>query len=438
MPPSIDEWLPNHHMARFVVEICDQLDLNDIYQQYGHTGSKPYDPRMMLALLFFGYATGTFSSRKLEAATYDSVAFRYISGDLHPDHDSIASFRKRFLPQIQQCFSEILLIGQQMGLVKMGNVFIDGTKIQANASKHKAMSYAHMDKLEKQLKDEVKKLIAMAEKTDKEEEPEVSIPEEISRREIRLAKIRLAKKVLEERAERRYQEEKEAHDAKMADRKRKEEERGRKLGGKKPKPPEPGPRPKDQYNFTDGDSRVMKTKNGFDQCYNAQASVNEDMVILGEHANNHPNDMQELMPSLNDIPDELGKVDGVGADAGYCSRGNIEKCEAQGTEPYLPTARQPHNRALEERLAMGKGPNQIPPREKDEDVLRHMDRKLKSKQGQAIYRLRKMTVEPVFGIIKEVMGFRRFSLRGKAAVNGEWALVCLAYNLKRFFRLASA
>ena len=438
MPASIDEWLPNHHMARFVVEICDQLDLDEIYQQYGHTGSKPYDPRLMVALLFFGYATGVFSSRKLEAATYDSVAFRYITGDLHPDHDSIASFRKRFLPQIQQCFSKILLIGHQMGLVKMGHVFIDGTKIQANASKHKAMSYEHMDKVEKRLKDEVKKLLAMAERTDREEEPEVDIPEEISRRESRLAKIRHAKKVLEERAERRFEEEKKAHDAKVTERERKEKERGRKLGGNKPKAPEPGPRPKDQYNFTDGDSRIMKTKNGWDQCFNAQATVNEDMVILGEHANNNPTDMHELMPALKDVPEELGKVDGVAADAGYCSLSNIEACEAEGTEPYLPTARQPHNRALEERLAMEKEPYQVPPREKDENALRHMDRKLKSKQGQEIYRLRKMTVEPVFGIIKEVMGFRRFSLRGKGAVNGEWALVCLAYNLKRFFRLANA
>lgn len=436
LPPSIDEWLPEKHMARFIVDICDQLDLTDIYEQYSCNGASAYDPHMMVALLFYGYSTGVFSSRKLEIATFDSVAFRYITGDLHPDHDSIAFFRKRFMSQLQQCFKQILLIGQQMGLVKMGNVYIDGTKIQANASKHKAMSYQYMDKLEKQMNDEVKKLLAMAEKTDQNEEPQVDIPEEIIRRESRLLKIRHAKKVLEERAQKRYEEAKETYDAKMAERKRNEKERGKKPGGKKPKPPKPGPLPKDQYNFTDGESRIMKTKNGFDQCYNAQAAVNEDMVILGEHANNNPNDMHELIPALEDIPEELGEVDGVGADAGYCSRNNIEECETKGYEPYLPTSRQTHNQPLEELLNTENKPNQIPTRKKDEDILRHMDRKLKSKQGKAVYRLRKMTVEPVFGIIKEIMGFRRFSLRGESAINGEWALVCGAYNLKRFFKMA--
>ena len=438
MPPAIEDWLPEKHLARFVVEICDQLDLTNIYKKYGHTGSKPYDPHMMMALTFYGYINGIFSSRKLEAATYDSVAFRFITGNLHPDHSSIASFRTRFLPLIDQCFVQILLIGQQMGLVKMGNVYIDGTKVKANASKHKAMSYEYMDKVEKQLMEEVQKLLDMAEKTDREEEPEVDLPEELVRRNTRLAKIRKGKRVVEERAKKRYEDEKEAYDAKMAERKRKEKERGRKLGGKKPKPPEPGPKPKDQYNFTDGDSRIMKTKGGFDQCFNAQATVNEDMVILGGHANNSPNDIHELIPALEDVPEELGKVDNAGADTGYCSRPNIEACEARGTEPFLPTARQPHNRSLEERLAMEREPDEIPPRKEDEDVLRHMDRKLKSKQGRGIYRLRKMTVEPVFGIIKEVMGFRRFSLRGEAAIDGEWGLLCSAYNLKRFFKMLNA
>lgn len=438
MPPSIDEWLPENHMARFVVEVCEQLDLSAIESLYGHTGSRAYDPRMMLALLFYGYATGVFSSRKLEVATYDSVAFRFVTGDLHPDHDSIATFRRRFLPYIKGLFVQILLIGKEMGFVKMGNVFIDGTKVKANASKHKAMSYGHMKKLEKQLQEEVNRLMAMAEETDTTEKPEIDIPQEIQRREKRLEKIRAGIRVVEERARQRYEEEKAAHDEKMAIRAKKEKQRGRKFGGKKPAPPEEGPRSKDQYNFTDAESRIMKDKSNFDQCYNAQAAVTEDMVIVGGHANNNPNDNREFLPTIDDIPKEIGETVGAGADAGYYSETNVLGSEARNIDPYIATGRQSHNRALEDRLKMVTAPAEPPLREENDCLRSHMINKLKSQKGQALYRLRKMTVEPVFGIIKEVIGFRRFSLRGMEKIDGEWTMVCASYNLKRFFRMKNA
>lgn len=434
MPYSVEDWLPENHLARFIVEIVGMLDFKNVYSKYKGVGSTAYDPRMLLSLLFYGYSTGVFSSRKIEASTYDSVAFRFIAGNHHPDHDTISSFRKRFLPEIKVWFKEILLIGKEMNLVKLGNIYIDGTKVQANASRHKAMSYQYIKKLEKQLEEEIEKLLNLAqEKDEKEKDLDLDIPEELNRRKDRLEKIRQAKKVIEERATQRYEKEKEEYDAKVKQRQSKEKETGKKARGRTPKAPENKPNEKDQYNFTDPESRIMKTSNGFDQCYNGQAAVNDDMVIVGAYSNSHVNDKQEFIPTIDSVPTELNQEIAVAvADTGYFSEKNIDDCKGKDIEPIISTAREGHNNYLNSKLAE---PSE---HEKNNTAKGKMEELLASKWGKEIYKKRKQTVEPVFGIIKEILGFRRFSLRGEEETNAEWSLVCTAYNLKRFFNLQMA
>ena len=432
LPPAIEDWLPEKHLACFVVEITEKLNMDKIYESYGTVGAPAYDPRMMLGLIFYGYSTGVFSSRKIEAATYDSVAFRYISGGLHPDHDSIAVFRQRFLGEMEALFVEILLIAKTMNFVKVGNVNIDGTKQKANASKHSAMSYAYLDKLEKQFQEEVARLMKVAEEADSENNHDLDIPEELKLREDRLAKIAEAKRVLEARAKDRYEREKREYDEKMAEREKKEKETGRKPRGKTPKPPEEGPRDKDQYNFTDPESRIMKTSDGFDQCYNGQAAVTDNMLIVGAYATDHCNDKGELADVLDSIPEELGRIGTATADTGYFSEEAVKACEGREIDAHLATGRQKHNQWLDRKLAGPDPTGDAAPL----SVKERMSQKLRTDQGHSVYRLRKMTVEPVFGIIKEIMGFRRFSFRGMEKVNAEWQLVFSSYNLKRMFKLS--
>jgi len=429
MPYDIEDWLPDNHLARFIVEIVSMLDFKHIYNQYKGVGSVAYDPRMLLSLLFYGYSTGVFSSRKIERSTYDSVAFRFIAGNHHPDHDTISAFRKRFLSDIKIWFKEILLIGKEMKLVKMGNIYIDGTKVQANASRHKAMSYEYMKKLEKQLGEEIETLLDLASKQDEEEDKtQFDIPEEIKLRKVRLEKIKEAKNIVEERAAERYNKEKQEYDEKLEQRKEKQKKTGKKPRGREPKPPEKAPQEKDQCNFTDSESRIMKTSKGFDQCYNGQAAVNEDMLVVGAYCNAHTNDKQEFIPAIEAVPDELGKIENAVADTGYFSEKNISDCEQKGIRALISTARDKHNTFLEKLLNANEETAQaVTPLEKMQQTLkRHSD----------IYKKRKQTVEPVFGIIKEILGFRRFSLRGEAQADGEWSLVCSAYNLKRMFNLS--
>ena len=396
-------------------------------------GGAAYDPRLLLSLLFYGYSTGVFSSRKIETATYDSIAFRFIAGNHHPDHDTIANFRKRFLPEIKGWFKDILLIGKELGIVKLGNVYIDGTKVQANASKHKAMSYDYINRLEKQLETEIDKLLDLAAHKDEQEtDIELDIPAEIKLRKDRLEKIKTAKEVVEARAKERYQKEKQDYDTKIAKRKKHEDETGKKLKGRIPKAPTSSPKNTDQYNFTDPESRIMKTANGFDQCYNGQGAVNEDMVIVGAYCNAHGNDKQEFIPTIDAISDELGEISSAVADTGYFSDKNIKDCQKKGITPIISTAREKHNTYLENLLEKDAGIEQ------DDTPVNRMSKVLKSKQGKEIYKRRKQTVEPVFGIIKEVLGFRRFSLRGEFETDCEWSLVCLGYNLKRLFKLSMA
>ena len=298
LPPSVQDYLPEDHLARFVAEMVDQLDMSTLLGVYAGKGKKPYHPAMLVALLFYGYATGTFSSRKLEKATYDSIAYRYICANTHTDHDTIASFRKRFLKELEGFFVEILLIGQAMGLVSLGTVSLDGTKIKANASKHKALSWAHANKLEAQLQAEVDELLRLAEEADNSALPEeMTIPEELKRREARLAKIAEAKAEIQARAQARFEREQVEYEEKMARRKAKQERTGKKPGGRPPKAPSAEPRAKDQVSLTDEDSRIMPSNEGFKQCYNAQAGVDADThLIVEQHISQQPNDKQEVGP----------------------------------------------------------------------------------------------------------------------------------------------
>jgi transposase len=434
-PPSVQDWLPEDHLARFVVDIASQLDIRPITEAYAGRGSKAYHPEILLSLLFYGYATGVYSSRKIEQATYDSVAFRFISVNTHPDHDTIATFRKRFLDQLKPLFVQILMLAHEMGLMKLGKVSLDGTKIKANASKHHALSWGHACKLEKQLQAEVQELMRLAQKADSEDPPEgMDIPEELSRRQDRLVAIAEAKEKIEQRAADRYAKEKQQYDAKVAARKAKAEKSGKKPRGPKPKPPESGPRKKDQVNLTDEESRIMPTSSkGFEQAYNAQATVDVDtMIIVEAHISQSPNDKKEITPTvsaLTSLPETLGKVDSILADAGYFSEGNVLSCEQAEIEPFIPPGREKHNQFLLDRFA------QSEPLPDNADSMSKMKHKLKTDEGRTLYAKRKSTVEPVFGIIKHVMGFRQFLLRGFEAVSGEWTLVSMAWNLKRMFVL---
>src|ERR1035437_1087446 len=282
LPPSVDDWLNEDHLARFVVEVIDGLDLSNLTRQYAGRGSKAHHPATLLAILVYGYATGIFSSRKLERATYDSVLFRSIAAGSQPDHDTLATFRRRFLDELANLFVQVLELAQEMKLLKLGTVCLDGTKLHANASRHSALSHGHIEKLEVQLKAEVQELLALAESADQANIPDgVSLPAEIKRREDRLAAMAAAKAKIAARAAERYQREKAEYGEKMARRATKEQDSGKKPGGKPPKAPEPGPKDSDQINLTDEESRIMPTSSGgFEQAYNAQAAVDATTMLV--------------------------------------------------------------------------------------------------------------------------------------------------------------
>ena len=436
LPPSVDDWLPKDHLARFVVDIVDQLDLSALTRQYRGTGSAAYHPAVMLGLLVYGYATGVYSSRRIEAATYESIAFRYVAANTQPDHDSLCTFRKRFLKEIEVLFVQVLGIARQMKLLKLGTIALDGTKIHANASRHSALSYGHAQKIEAQLEAEVKELLARAEAADQEPLPEgLSIPAELARREERLAAIREAKAQIEARAAERDAQEKADFDAKMKAREEKTARTGKKPGGKPPAPPSAGVRPTDQINLTDADSRIMPAKGeGFEQSYNAQAAVDtESMLVVAINVAQAANDKQQLHPMLKELaglPEALGSVKHMLADNGYFSAANVERCVEAKIEPLLAAGRDKHHPNWEDRFTE---PPPITEPASDVDRMKHQ---LKTIQGRALYALRKQTVEPVFGIIKSVMCFRQFLLRGLAAVRGEWTLVTMAWNIKRMAVMA--
>ena len=423
LPPSLDDWLPEDHLARFILEAIEQLDLSALILRYGGRGSAAYHPEVLLSLLVYGYATGTFSSRKIERATYDSIAFRYLAAGSHPDHDTLANFRRRFLDELADIFLQVLELAGEMKLLKLGTISLDGTKLHANASRHSALSYAHIQALENQLKTEVQELLTLAESADQAETPVgMDLPDEIKRRQDRLLAMAAAKAKIEARARVRFEQDQALYQEKLARRAARMAKTGKKLGGTLPNAPVEGPTPHDQINLTDEDSRIMRIPGGaFEQCYNAQAAVDADtLLIVAQGLTQAGNDIQQVAPMLVELkalPASLGKVQVLLGDCGYNSDSNIAACEAAEIEPYLAVARQDHHPGWRSRFA------QPPALDANATAQQRMAHKLKTEPGRSLYALRKQTVEPVFGIIKSVMGFRQFLLRGKDTVSGEWRLV---------------
>ena len=388
LPPSLQDWLPEGHLARFVVDIVEQVDLSELTSDYSRGGKRAYHPAMLLSLLFYGYATGIFSSRKLERATYESVAFRFVAANLHPDHDTIAAFRKRFIGHLGGLFIQILMMARTLGVLQLGNVSLDGTKIKANASKHKAMSWDYANKLEQQLQEEVAALLARAEQAD-EAEPDIGldIPEELKRRRDRLEAIAAAKEEIAQRAAERHRAEMAAYEEKMAARAAKEAASGRKPGGRPPQEPQPGPHPKDQVNFTDPESRIMPSSEGFVQGFNAQATVdNGSHLIVAGHVTDACNDKQQIAPALEQlaaVEAVIGKPEGILADTGYFSADNVAQCEMAEVTPYIASGRDAHNQPLANRRAP------VPELPVDADPTARAKHRLKTPEGKAIYSRRK-------------------------------------------------
>jgi len=441
-PPSLHDWLPEGHLARFLVDVVSALDLRAIYSSYEEKdgrGQSAYAPEMMLRVLLYGYATGVYSSRKIEARTYEDVAFRYLSADQHPDHDTFAEFRKRHLEALAELFTQALLLCEKAGLVKLGHVSIDGSKIKANASKHKAMSYARMGETEARLKAEIEALLKQAEDVDVAEDAQYGkgrrgdeLPAELARRESRLKKIAAAKAELEQEAREKAEQQQSEAEARLAKRREEEQRTGKKKRGREPRVPDPDqaqPEATAQRNFTDPQSRIMPdgaNKGSFLQGYNAQAAVDSTaQVIVAADVTQETVDNHQLLPMLKQVEQNLGRQpQAASADTGYWSEDNVIDESVAGIDLHIATGRDKH----EEGVAMASGPP--PDGATAKEAMRH---KLRTEAGRAVYKMRKAIVEPVFGQIKEQRGFRRFSLRGLNQVRCEWRLVCAVSNLRKLF-----
>ena len=435
MPADMRDWLPPNHIVNFIIDAVAQLGLACLKYNMNGTGSRQYPPAMMLSLLIHCYATGRFSSREIEAASHSDVAVRYICGNHHPDHDTICAFRRDNRELFNECFVKVLAMASEMGcLKKVGGISVDGTKVQANASKHSAVSYKHAEDTIETLRQEVFELMEKAEKADFIPlESGLSIPDEIARREERIGKLEHARKIIEERfkekeAEKEKEKEKEVAQGTKAGKKRKTKAGGTGDAGVDGKTPDA----KDQYNFTDPESRIMKSGNGkhFEQAYNAQAAVDIEgsYLILGQNVTVNCNDKRELNPTVESVQEEIREVTVVLADTGYYSEGGVLELESNGgPTAYVAVESTGHHKTVAD---LEVKPHPQPPAE-DAGVKEKMLHRLSTKEGKAIYKLRKETVEPVFGIIKEVIGFRRFSLRGLDKVNLEWELLTLSYNFKK-------
>lgn len=420
LPPSLRDWLPENHLAYFVSDVVDQLDLTAICAVYERElrGQPPYDPRMMAKLLVYGYCVGVYSARKIQQRLVEDVAFRVLAAGNEPDFRTISDFRKIHLKALEGLFEQVLKIVLETGAMKLGRVALDGTKVKANASKHKAMSYDRMKEQEKLIRAQVKEMLARAEATDAEEDARYGkdkrgdeLPAELQRRETRLKRIREAKKAVEERARQKAESEgKPAEEAK--------------------------PDGKAQYNFTDPESRIMKSNEGFVQAYNAQIAVEpEFQLIVGQAVTQAPNDKEQVVPMVETIEAQSGqRPEEILADSGYCSEKNLEHLESpenpdRRIEAYIATGRQQHGQhPVSPRGPLPKGATRV----------ERMRRRLQTKAGEAIYAARKAIVEPVFGQIKQARGFRRFSLRGLAKVRSEWAFVCLTHNILKLYRMCYA
>jgi transposase len=441
LPPSLQEWVPEDDLVHFVIESVEGMSLPGLKVNIRGTGSLQYPPKMMLELLIYCYANGIFSSRKIEHATYRDVAVRYLTADTHPDHDTIAAFRRENLEVISACFLEVLKLARQMRLLKVGTVSVDGTKLKAHASKDKNVRYDRAVQLEACLAGEVQALLARAEAADTTAETDgTKLPKEIGRLSTLKHKMREAREELERRNRERLEAERREYEAKVAAR----EERDGKEKGPHPKPPGGAQRQDEQCNLTDADSRLMRRsmREGFQQAYNAQACVDADgsLLVLSARITQCASDAHELVPTLAEVPQELGVVEKALADKGYGSGKDIEALEKAGIDIYVsvkpegtPIRRKHDYRPLpaEPPPVPGNAPHALP-------WIGRMREKLDSEAGRKLYALRKQTVEPVFGIIKQAMGFRQFLLRGLSKVSGEWKLVCLAYNFRRLYRLKGA
>ncbi len=418
LPPSLRQWVAEDHLVYFVSDVVDQLDLSAMHAVYEKEkrGQPPYDPRLMTKLLVYGYCTGVFSSRRIQKRLQEDIPFKILAAGNEPDFRTISDFRKIHIETLQNLFEQVLALALESGAIKLGRVALDGTKVKANASKHKAMSYGRMQEKQQQLKEEVQQLLEQAEAADKEEDGRYGskrgdeLPEELRRRETRLAKIKAAQKVVEQRARDRAAEEgKSAQEAKRAK-----------------------PDDKDQYNFTDPESRIMKSGDGFVQGYNAQAAVEPTLLlIVGQSVTEAANDKQQLMPMVEIIEQQSGqRPQAILADSGYCSEENLGHLESadqpeRKIDGFIATGKQKHG---DHRLPAKRGP--LP---NGATKVDRMKQKLRTKVGKAIYAARKCVVEPVFGQIKQARGFRQFLLRGKTKVKGEWSLLCLTHNVLRLY-----
>ena len=442
LPCDLRDWVPAEHIVHFILDAVEELPLNHFHVNHRGTGSEQYPPAMMLALLIYCYATGRFGSRTIEAATYSDVAVRYLCANTHPDHDSICAFRAANEAAFRAAFVSVLQLAHQLRLTQVGTVSVDGTKIQANASKHAAVSYERAGEMIAQLELEVTQLIERAQQAQaKETQETLDIPAELVRREKRVAALQQARQVIEERAREMAATQQPQSDAKVAARKHQRDE-GKKPRGKDPRPPDPTPDPKAQFNFTDPESRIMKAGSGqhFEQAYNAQAAVDEAMLIVGQRVSDAPNDKQELAATVAAISTVVApEVKAVLADSGFYSEAAVRAVEQKpdgtstGMRVYAAVEKHSHHKTVADLLPKPE-PEAPGPQASAQEVMAH---RLQTAVGKALYKLRKQTVEPVFGIIKEVMGFRQFLLRGRAKVQLEWTLVCVSYNLKRMFRLKS-
>ena len=440
LPCDLREWLPADHLVHFILDAVDQLPTDHFRVNHRGTGSEQYPPPMLLALLIYCYATGRFGSRTIEAATHSDVAVRYLCANHHPDHDSICVFRTANRAAFQAAFVTVLQLAQQLRLTRVGTVSVDGTKLQANASKHAAVSYQRAGELITQLQLEVQALVTRAEQADSREAKEtLDIPAELARRQTRLAALQQARQVIEARAKELAAAQQVEHQAKVAARQA-QRAAGKKPRGPEPTPPSAVPDPQAQYNFTDPESRIMKAGNGqhFEQAYNAQAAVNEVLLIVGQRVSDAPNDKQELVPTIAALsPVVTGDVHAVLVDSGFYSAAAVHAVEQKGDGTpsgltvYAAVGKQSHHQTVADLL-----PAPEPaPLAADASPKAKMAHRLQTRGGKQLYKLRKQTVEPVFGIIKSVLGFRQFLLRGREKVALEWLLACVSYNFKRLFTL---
>ena len=437
MPQDIRDWIGEDDIAHFILEAVERVSMTRFHVNKRGGGSAQYHPRMMLALLIYCYVNGFFSSRRIERATYRDIGCRFITANLHPDHDTIAKFRRENLEAFSECFLEVLLLAKELKLLKVGTVSVDGTQIKANASRNRSIRYDRAQELRQKLEVDIEELMLQAEKTDREEKGDPqSLPKELSRRKVLKAKLDKACEKLEREAKNRAEAGREAYEKKV---KRRESRKGRRKGGV-PKPPDDTVKESAQVNLTDSDSRLMRKskRSEYRQCYNAQAVVDAEgtQLILGQRITQCASDRNELTADILAIDSEVGEPSCVLADSGYGHGKEVKglKEEIEDIEVLVATGRVDTEREYDfrpQRKPKPKPKNSLP-------WIKEMREKMETDEAKKLYRLRKQTVEPAFGIIKSAIGFREFLMRGLSKVDIEWCLVTLAYNCKRLHNLKAA